>query len=375
MSHFSDIGFVNFSEDNFLDKIKELVSKFEDRVLDFTKDGNGYLGLFLTNRLDIYLQVIDSQIRVDTLAFHHNNDSYVFLNSFEEINKEEGLYRIDYDEFAMNVNVPCSFYKLDYDEKKKYMCQLALYAESIDVFDSEEAFHQTKFGLTMNHESLLPEGMFDEEQNSTILLTGIIKKIEHMTNPFEMDEYFKVTVKCLEHTYECFLDSNEAQKIKEGQIISGIFYVTGKIMEKYHGSEFGDIKRKETKESKIQTIDDLFNVLWHSWDKMTAHPNVRECWMKYDRCCGQCAITAALVYDMFGGEIHKVKLPNGDTHYYNVIDGHVIDLTSYEGDLYSDPYILEVDPIKVDRDYLNKNKDTVQRYIRLTNNVFNYLKS
>jgi hypothetical protein len=42
---------------------------------------------------------------------------------------------------------------------------------------------------------------------------------------------------------------------------------------------------------------------------------------------GQCNVTALLIHEIFGGEILKTPLPEGD-HFYNRIDGERIDLTA-----------------------------------------------
>lgn len=42
---------------------------------------------------------------------------------------------------------------------------------------------------------------------------------------------------------------------------------------------------------------------------------------------GQCNVTALLLNELFGGEILKTPLPEGD-HFYNRIDGERVDLTA-----------------------------------------------
>ena len=43
---------------------------------------------------------------------------------------------------------------------------------------------------------------------------------------------------------------------------------------------------------------------------------------------GQCSITAFLVQDLFGGQVYGILRPGGNYHCYNVVDGHIFDLTS-----------------------------------------------
>ena len=55
---------------------------------------------------------------------------------------------------------------------------------------------------------------------------------------------------------------------------------------------------------------------------------MRKDWSKDNKTLGQCSITAFLLQDIFGGEVYGVKLDDGAYHCYNVVDDHIIDLTS-----------------------------------------------
>lgn len=83
---------------------------------------------------------------------------------------------------------------------------------------------------------------------------------------------------------------------------------------------------------------------------------------------GQCAITAMLVYDMFGGSIHRIRVNGGGTHYFNKIDGHYIDLTIEQFDLYNIPVSYEPNE-QMDRKYCGKNADTAKRYRLLVERI------
>src|SRR5215813_1576779 len=50
-------------------------------------------------------------------------------------------------------------------------------------------------------------------------------------------------------------------------------------------------------------------------------------WLPDNPARGQCNVTALLINELFGGEILKTPLPEGD-HFYNRIDGARIDLTA-----------------------------------------------
>ena len=49
-------------------------------------------------------------------------------------------------------------------------------------------------------------------------------------------------------------------------------------------------------------------------------------WTVENPASGQCNVTAAVIHDIFGGEILRTRLP-GVWHYYNRIDGVRFDLT------------------------------------------------
>lgn len=134
----------------------------------------------------------------------------------------------------------------------------------------------------------------------------------------------------------------------------------------YFGEDYGNgIKRNTEKSSnRINTLNELFEVLLKAWVRETAYPSAQkdpEYNKENDPTYGQCAITATLVYDMFGGTIHKIKVDGGGTHYFNKIDGYYIDLTRDQFDLYSIPINYEPN-IEISREYCGKNADTLKRF-------------
>ncbi len=139
-------------------------------------------------------------------------------------------------------------------------------------------------------------------------------------------------------------------------------------MRRYYGEEYGNIKRLKVGKSNIATLDDLFGILLKVWSKETAYPSCQAEWVENDPTYGQCAITAMLVYDMFGGSIHRIRVNGGGTHYFNKINGHYIDLTVNQFDLYNLP--VEYEPNEeMDRKYCGKNADTQKRYQLLLSRI------
>lgn len=144
-------------------------------------------------------------------------------------------------------------------------------------------------------------------------------------------------------------------------------------MRRYYGEEYGSLSRKKAGNPKLNTLDDLYTVLRNCWCKESAYPSCQEEWVPNDPSYGQCAITAMLVYDMFGGTIHRIRVDGGGTHYFNKIDGHYIDLTIEQFDLYNIPVSYEPNE-QMDRRYCGKNADTQKRYDLLLKKITEYLK-
>lgn len=132
----------------------------------------------------------------------------------------------------------------------------------------------------------------------------------------------------------------------------------------YYGEEFGGMPVVNKTFKGISTLNDLFGILLKAWSRETAYPSAQkdpEYNKSNDPTYGQCAITATLVYDMFGGTIHKIKVNGGGTHYFNKINDHYIDLTRDQFDLYNIPINYEPNET-IDREYCGKNADTLKRF-------------
>lgn len=122
----------------------------------------------------------------------------------------------------------------------------------------------------------------------------------------------------------------------------------------------------------IDTLHKLYAVLRKTWTAETAYPSCQAELVLTDPSYGQCAITAMLVYDMFGGSIHRIRV-NGGTHYFNKIDECYVDLTREQFDLYDIPIVYEPNE-QMKREYCGKNPDTKERYHQLQKNIIRYLK-
>ncbi|MBO4243326.1 MAG: hypothetical protein IKT14_03130 [Clostridiales bacterium] len=96
----------------------------------------------------------------------------------------------------------------------------------------------------------------------------------------------------------------------------------------FYGHEDADVHSESSIYPGIETPYDLYDALSDIWCADTCAPRMRHEWTKENRTLGQCSITAFLCQDIFGGDVRGILRPGGNYHCFNVVDGHVFDLTS-----------------------------------------------
>ena len=108
-------------------------------------------------------------------------------------------------------------------------------------------------------------------------------------------------------------------------------------------------------------IQKLEKLLRASYTKETSHSAFKNRWSRENPTCGQCAITSLIVQNYFGGTINRIKLSNGDTHYFNIVNGQIVDLTREQFDIENINISYNQYEI-IDSQTILKNEDTRQRY-------------
>ena len=118
-----------------------------------------------------------------------------------------------------------------------------------------------------------------------------------------------------------------------------------------------------------QRLQKLRNLLWLSWSKQTCYPGCVEQWSKTNKSLGQCAVSSLVVQEYLGGELAKIKV-GGVGHYFNLIDGEIIDTTGQQfGGIKLDYNNYRI----VKRQQPLADPNTNQRYQILKNRVANLL--
>ena len=156
-------------------------------------------------------------------------------------------------------------------------------------------------------------------------------------------------------------NESDFELIELYEIDKDLFLTKSNRVIHYYNEHNFDIKPIK-KEKEIESLDNLFKLLLKCYCKETAYPSCQDEYDEYyDPTYGQCAITAMIVNDYFGGTIHKIKVDGGGTHYFNKIDDIYFDLTSDQFTLYNIDIDYEPNE-EVPREYCGKNKDTKTRY-------------
>lgn len=105
--------------------------------------------------------------------------------------------------------------------------------------------------------------------------------------------------------------------------------------------------------------EDLRAALARAWSRATS--SQPQNWSKVNPALGQCAVTALIVQDEFGGELLKAAV-DGVSHYWNRLpSGQEVDLTRHQ--FTSFPTVLRPDVRS--REGVLANADTAARYHRL----------
>lgn len=112
-------------------------------------------------------------------------------------------------------------------------------------------------------------------------------------------------------------------------------------------------------------IEELKQLLTLAWNYKICSPRLNDDSNKEKSLIEQCAITSLIVNDLLGGKIMRCMSPFGN-HYYNLIDGKIIDLI---GEQFLDEKPKYEDGLEITREYLLSNDDIKNMYEKLLYNL------
>lgn len=124
-----------------------------------------------------------------------------------------------------------------------------------------------------------------------------------------------------------------------------------------------------------QKLDKLFTACLIAWDELTTLPVCREDAsfdLAVDPSYGQCAVTAMLVRELVGGDVYRIRTESGMTHYFNLIEGTLVDFTIDQFRLYN-LHVSYKNAEFMPENFEKLNQNTQYRYQRLKNKVLKHL--
>jgi len=111
-------------------------------------------------------------------------------------------------------------------------------------------------------------------------------------------------------------------------------------------------------------LDELNRIINLSWSKDSCVDYLKEDWKEENNSLGQCDVTSLIVNLYMGGKIMRCMSETG-SHYYNLINGNIVDLTVNQFTILPDYKNSEDRTIE----YLLSNLDTKKRYLLLLQKV------
>lgn len=116
----------------------------------------------------------------------------------------------------------------------------------------------------------------------------------------------------------------------------------------------------------VKSYEDNLSYLLHkSWSAETAAGE----WSQENPSLNQCAVTALVVQDLFGGDLLRCEMTNGNSHYWNRLpDGTELDLSKEQFEFIQAQPKRETVVIR-ERQYVLSFPNTIHRYGILLQNL------
>ena len=111
----------------------------------------------------------------------------------------------------------------------------------------------------------------------------------------------------------------------------------------------------------IEKFEQIKDKLKKCYSIDTAHPSYKKKWNINNPTCGQCAITSVIIQEFFVGTIHRINVNGNETHYFNMINGNIVDFTKEQFDIEGIKIKYKPNEL-VSRDKILSNKNTKERY-------------
>jgi hypothetical protein len=249
-SHFSSIGLPIKSERDFIDYFKKTVQNGQSIK---TKFGT-YLKWDVHDGVELWAQLSEQNEAIG-LNPHYSGSSRMQVSLQSKNNQpndtilDGGFYAFlgDSDENMMGEGIPFVFDAPNFavyegiSLPQLATVQIAAFAHEIAVFESEtEYFDSQDSEMKFAAESFIPSGLFSPDGEANVFLSaqaifsGRILECQKKKNEFTCNNYWWIKVGLLGGEIDVVSDVSllESQSVKVGGIVTGSFWLSGKIISK-----------------------------------------------------------------------------------------------------------------------------------------------
>ena len=241
MENFLDnVGFNDYDQDDLIDLL-ESESANNHLVTTELKSGLKLLQFSLDDyTVANFVVDDDNNIYELSLTHHSENVNTVIPNEWLMVEDDRQYFRmLNVDSQGNFPGLPLNIMVQDADFEFHQELEVSLYAMAVhaSLFANEKELSEVS-GFAA--ESLIPSGTFsasedDEDfvQSCEFLMNSKILEIEQHTNRFSNDFYYVLKVNCLGIDIDIVTYKDEFEREPSvGDIISGIFYLGGNIIQK-----------------------------------------------------------------------------------------------------------------------------------------------
>lgn len=112
------------------------------------------------------------------------------------------------------------------------------------------------------------------------------------------------------------------------------------------------------KKATAELLLPFYNKLKKAWCRESCSPSLRENWPDGNAAKGQCFVTAAAVQEAFGGEVYELRIAQTEIHYYNLLNGEIVDLSSEQ---FAEPITADFYRAGIPADMAARMNDPIKR--------------